>query len=69
MEQEPPRLNLVTDDSFAALIRLFMSPANAKWREPQSRGGYSEQTKNGWGRELRFMARPDTLGANVTQGD
>lgn len=62
MEHEQQRAAVVTDDSFAALIRLFMSPANAKWREPPP-VGYSIATKNTWGRELRFMARPDTLGA------
>lgn len=63
MEREQPRQMLVvTDDSFAALIRLFMSPANAKWREPPPIG-YSKSTKDTWGRELLFMARPDTLGA------
>jgi hypothetical protein len=34
MQHEQPRAEFVTDDSFAALIRLFMSPANPKWREP-----------------------------------
>jgi integrase len=63
MEHEPQRAAVVTDDSFATLIRLFMSPANAKWREPPERGGYSKSTKDVWGRELRFISRPDTLGA------
>lgn len=60
-EQQRQRL-VVTDDSFAALLRLFMSPANVKWREPPP-VGYSESTKKTWGAELRFMSRPDTLGA------
>ena len=53
-----PKLALVTEDSFAALIRVFMSPANPKWRD-----SYSDSTKATWGRELRFMSRPDCLGA------
>jgi integrase len=61
-EQQQPKPVLVTDDSFAALILLFMSAANAKWREPAPKG-YAKSTKDVWGRELRFMARPDTLGA------
>lgn len=64
MPQEPQRPSLVplTDDSFAALIRLFMSPANPKWvlQEPK---GYSEATKESWTWGLRFASRPDTLGA------
>lgn len=63
MEHEQPRptLALVTEDSFAALVRLFMSPANVSWREPPPLG-YSKSTKDTWGRELRFMSRPDCLG-------
>lgn len=60
MEPDAPRpkLALVTEDSFAALVRTFMSDANPKWRD-----SYSDSTKTTWGRELRFMARPDCLGA------
>lgn len=46
---------LVTDDSFAALVRLFM--ASPKFQ------GYSEGTRDTWGRELRFASRPNCLGA------
>jgi integrase len=60
-EPQPPRPALVTEDCFAALVRLFMSPANTKWREPPP-VGYSQSTKETWGRELRHMARPDLLG-------
>jgi integrase len=46
---------LVTEDSFAALVRAYMlSPKFL---------GYSAGTQDTWGRELRFAARPDTLGA------
>lgn len=64
MQHERPRRKFVpvTEDSFASLIRLFMSAANPKWiQEPPS--GYSDSTKDAWGRELRFMSRPDCLGA------
>jgi integrase len=57
-----PLLLRVTEDSFAALIRLFMSPANVKWREPPP-AGYAKSTKDNWGRELKLMAHPDCLGA------
>jgi len=59
MRQEPqrPKLLLLTEDTFAALVRLFMSPANPKWNT------YGISTRTTWGRELRFAARPDCLGA------
>jgi integrase len=57
-EQPRPKVVLVTEDSFAALVRLFMSPANPKWF-----GEYSDSTRTTWGRELIFMSRPDCLGA------
>ncbi len=57
-----PKANKVTEDCFAALVRLFMSPANPKWSSPAPRG-YSPSTKESWGRELRRAARPDCLGA------
>lgn len=53
---------LVTEDNFAAVIAAFMSPANPKWVLPPP-DGYSDATKDAWGRELRLAARPDTLGA------
>lgn len=48
---------LVTEDCFAAVIRLFMSPANPKWAK------YSDATRDLWARELQFAARPNCLGA------
>jgi integrase len=65
-EQQQPRLGLVTEDTFAALVRLFMSPANPKWANPAPKG-YSDGTKDLWGRELRHMARPDLMGAYSLQ--
>jgi integrase len=53
----------VTEGRFAALVRLFMSPANPKWARE-----YSESTKETWGRELLFMSRPNCLGA-LTVGE
>lgn len=50
-------LKLVTEDSFAAVIRAFMSPANPHWAR------YAENTQDAWSRELKLAARPDTLGA------
>jgi integrase len=49
-----PKLARVTDLSFAALVRAFKE---AKFK------GYSQATKDLWGRELDFAARPDCLGA------
>lgn len=60
--QQPPKLARLTEDNFAALIRLFMSPANPKWVLPRESGGYAENTKIGWRHALSFAARPDTLG-------
>jgi integrase len=54
-DRPPPRR--VTEDCFASLIRLFMSPANPKWAK------YADATRDLWGRELRFVERPDVLGA------
>lgn len=62
LDQRPTRY-VLTDDTFAALVRLFMSPANPKWVQPQERGGYARSTKETWRHELSFMERPDTLGA------
>lgn len=56
-EQQRPKLVLLTEDSFAALVRLFMSPANPRWAQ------YADETRDLWGRELEFAARPDCLGA------
>lgn len=62
MQQEPrPRVLRVTEDSFAALIRLYRSQS-PKWTSPPPIG-YAESTKKNWGRELDLMARPTTLGA------
>lgn len=52
-----PKLLLVTEDSFAALIRAFMSESNPQWM------GYAEATRDAWGRELKLAAHPDALGA------
>jgi integrase len=49
-----PKLARVTDQSFAALVRAF---------KEQKFKGYSQATRDLWGRELDFMARPDCLGA------
>lgn len=56
-QDERPALLLVTEDSFAAVIRAFMSDANPKWKN------YSEATRDAWGRELKLAAQPDSLGA------
>jgi integrase len=50
-----PKVALVSDDSFAALIRAFM--------QSEKFIRYSEGTRDTWGRELRFAAREDVLGA------
>ncbi len=61
MQHEPrPQLLRVTEDSFAALIRLFRQ--SGKWTSPPP-VGYADSTKKGWGRELDLMARPACLGA------
>lgn len=52
----------VSEDTFAALVRLFCSPANPKWMLPQPQG-YSPATKTLWGNELAFAADRDCLGA------
>lgn len=46
---------LVTEDSFAALVRLYK--ASPKF------SGYSAGTQDVWGRELDFASRPNCLGA------
>lgn len=61
-ERKPVRR--VTEDTFAALIRLFK--LSAKWTEPPPRG-YTASTKETWGRELDFIARPACLGAVTLQ--
>ncbi len=45
----------ITEDSFAALVRLYKT--STKFR------GYSHGTQDVWGRELDFAARPNCLGA------
>lgn len=50
-----PKAALVTEDSFAALVRAFKE--SPKFR------AYGEATQELWGRELDFAARPDCLGA------
>lgn len=61
--EQPPQRYVLTEDNFAALVRLFMSPANPKWHLPPDKGGLAINSKKSWGGELRFMARPDCLGA------
>jgi hypothetical protein len=56
MAPERPRLKFVTEDSFAALVRLYFA-ANPKWSK------YSSSTQTTWKRELTFAAHPDCLGA------
>lgn len=55
MSNEPRKIELVTEDRFAAVIMSYL-------RSPKFKG-YSEATQKAWGGELRFMARPDCLGA------
>lgn len=62
-EQSLPKLAILTEDTFAALVRLFMSPVNPKWHLPRDKGGYAEETKVSWRRALEFAARPNCLGA------
>lgn len=63
MAREPQRRNYVLHErSFAALVRMFMSPVNQKWFLPQQRGGYAWNTKISWQRELLWMAQPECLG-------
>ena len=65
-DKQRPKHRPLTEDNFASLVRLFMSPVNPKWHVPPP-VGYSDSTKITWGRELRFAARPDTLGALSVQ--
>ena len=62
-ERPSPKLAILTEDTFAAVVRMFMSPANQKWHLPHDKGGYADETKRGWRRALEFAARPDCLGA------
>src|SRR5262249_25861121 len=64
MRPEQPRPNLarLTHNKLAALVRLFMSPANPRWTLPQEKGGYAHSTKDNWRRALLFAIRPDCLG-------
>lgn len=56
MEQnERPKIARVTDDCFAAVVRTFL--ASPKFM------GFADNTKELWGRELRFASHPDCLGA------
>ena len=61
-KQQQPNLVRLTEDSFAALVRLFMSPLNPKWHLPPPMG-YAEATKASWRHALNFATRPDCLGA------
>src|SRR5882672_6075233 len=51
---ERPKAALVTEDSFAALVRAFK--ASPKFEK------YAQATRDLWGRELDFAARPNCLG-------
>jgi integrase len=54
-QDERPKLALVTEDCFAAVIRSYLtSPKFA---------GLAENSQKLWGRELRFASHPDCLGA------
>src|SRR5882757_4593463 len=54
-DDEPrPKLKRVSEDTFAALVRVYMESPKFK--------GYSAGTQDTWGRELRHAARPDLLG-------
>lgn len=48
------KIALVTEDCFAAVVRVFMN--SGKFR------GYSDATRDLWGRELTCAAHPDYLG-------
>ena len=61
-KQPRPSLARLTDNKFAALVRLFMSSANPRWNIPQDKGGYAHNTKDSWSRALQFAIRPDCLG-------
>jgi integrase len=56
MAPERPHPKFISEDSFAALVRLYFT-ANPKWRT------YSSSTQTTWRRELNFAAQPDCLGA------
>jgi hypothetical protein len=47
MAPEQRRLKLLTEDSFAALVRLFMSPANPKWHELRRRATANRLRRHG----------------------
>ena len=63
MQPKQPRPNFarLTDNKFAALAKLFMSPANPKWILALDNGGYADNTKDSWSRAA-FATRPDCLG-------
>lgn len=51
---ERPKVALVTDDRFAAVVRVYLNSPKFL--------GYAKATQDLWGRELRFASRPDCLG-------
>ncbi len=55
MRLKRPRAAKITDQCFAAVVRAFV--ASPKFQ------GYAEATRDTWGRELRLIERPDTLGS------
>lgn len=58
-EASIPTVVLVTEDRFAALVRMFMESPKFK--------GYSDSTRDLWGRELVRASHPDGLGAKSIQ--
>jgi integrase len=54
-EQPQQKVARVTEDCFAALVRIYLNSPKFL--------GYQAATRELWGRELRFASRPDTLGA------
>lgn len=57
----PKRTPRVASGTFAALVRLYLSPANAKWANPPP-VGWSAGTRKVYANELAFMTRDDMLG-------
>jgi integrase len=55
VRDERQKIALVTEDTFAALVRAFKQSPKFQ--------AYAEATQEQWGRELDFAARPDCLGA------
>lgn len=58
-QDERPKIERVTEDRFAAVILSYLGSPKFM--------NYAAETQVLWGRELRFVARPDCLGAVSTQ--